>query len=216
MDVSMPELNGIEGKRQICGEGEHPKVLGLSMHRDPMSAQEILRAGARGYPLKDAEDDKLLRAIRAVSRGESDLSPAVCDAVLQSRLTSREREALTRIAEGFKNKEIAAPLRLSVYTAESHRGRVLEKLNLHDTGEVVRFALRNEVMDQTSPVSSGGRCPGLGPRYRFAGAPRCGAVSLHYSATPPGRRPMPSRYSPNHSRTGSPGSCRPPSRHRTT
>lgn len=153
MDVSMPELNGIEGTRQICAELPQTKVIGLSMHKDSVYVREILRAGARGYLLKDSEDDDLLRAIRAVARGEAFLSPAISDAVLTDYrkhvsnpvdlLTSREREVLTLIAEGKTNKEIANALQLSVYTVESHRGSVMEKLNLHNTGDIVRFALRN-------------------------------------------------------------------------
>ncbi len=153
MDVSMPELNGIEGTRQICEELTHTKVIGLSMHKDAVYVREILRAGARGYLLKDSEDEDLLKAIRAVHRGEAYLSPAISDAVLTDyrkhvsnpidQLTSREREILTMIAEGKSNKEIATALKLSVYTIESHRGSVMEKLNLHNTGDIVRFALRN-------------------------------------------------------------------------
>jgi DNA-binding NarL/FixJ family response regulator len=156
MDVSMPDLNGIEGTRQICDELTQTKVIGLSMHKDSVYVRELLRAGARGYLLKDSEDDDLLRAIRAVSRGEAFLSPAVSDAVLTDYrkhvtnpvdlLTSREREVLTMIAEGKTNKEIANALNLSVYTVESHRGSVMEKLNLHNTGDIVRFALRNGLM----------------------------------------------------------------------
>lgn len=153
MDVSMPDLNGIEGTRQICDDLPHTKVIGLSMHKDSVYVREILRAGARGYLLKDSEDDDLLRAIRAVSRGEAFLSPAISDAVLTDYrrhvsnpvdlLTSREREVLAMIAEGKTNKEIANMLNLSVYTVESHRGSVMEKLNLHNTGDIVRFALRS-------------------------------------------------------------------------
>lgn len=156
MDVSMPELNGIEGTRRICEELTQTKVIGLSMHRDSVYVREILRAGARGYLLKDSEDDDLIRAIRAVARGEAFLSPAVSDAVLSDYrkhvsnpvdlLTSREREVLTMIAEGKTNKEIANALNLSVYTIESHRGSVMDKLNLHNTGDIVRFALRNGLM----------------------------------------------------------------------
>ncbi len=156
MDVSMPELNGIEGTRQICDELPQTKVIGLSMHKDSVYVREILRAGARGYLLKDSEDDDLVRAVRAVARGEAFLSPAISDAVLSDYrkhvsnpvdlLTSREREVLTLIAEGKTNKEIANSLNLSVYTVESHRGSVMEKLNLHNTGDIVRFALRNGLM----------------------------------------------------------------------
>jgi DNA-binding NarL/FixJ family response regulator len=153
IDVSMPELNGIEGTRQICEELTQTRVIGLSMHRDSVYVREILRAGARGYLLKDSEDDDLLRAIRSVFRGEAFLSPAIADAVLTDYrkhvsnpvdlLTSREREVLSMIADGKTNKEIANTLHLSVYTVESHRGSVMEKLNLHNTGDIVRFALRN-------------------------------------------------------------------------
>lgn len=153
MDVSMPELNGIEGTRQICDELTDTKVLALSMHKDSVYVREILRAGALGYLLKDSEDDDLLKAIRAVARGEAFLSPAISFAVLSDYkkhvsnpvdlLTSREREILSMIAEGKANKEIASILNLSVYTVESHRGSVMEKLNLHNTGDIVRFALRS-------------------------------------------------------------------------
>jgi DNA-binding NarL/FixJ family response regulator len=153
MDVSMPELNGIEGTRQICDEFPQTRVLALSMHKDSVYVREILRAGARGYLLKDSEDDDLVKAIRAVHRGEAYLSPAISGAVLTDYkkhvsnpvdlLTSREREILTMIADGKTNKEIANSLNLSVYTVESHRGSVMEKLNLHNAGDIVRFALRN-------------------------------------------------------------------------
>lgn len=153
MDVSMPELNGIESTRQICGEMKNVKVVALSMHRDSVYVREILRAGASGYLVKDSEDDDLVKAIRAIHQGEAFLSPAISDAVLTDYrrhvsnpvdlLTSREREVLTMVADGKTNKEIATTLNLSVYTIESHRGSVMEKLNLHNTGDIVRFALRN-------------------------------------------------------------------------
>lgn len=153
MDISMPELNGIEATRQICDEMTHTKVVALSMHKDSVYVREILRAGARGYLLKESEDDDLVKAIRSVHRGEAFLSPAISGAVLTDYrkhvsnpvdlLTSREREILTMVAEGKTNKEIANTLSLSVYTVESHRGSVMEKLNLHNAGDIVRFAIRN-------------------------------------------------------------------------
>ncbi len=153
MDVSMPELSGIEGTRRISELCPRTRVLALSMHRDAVYVREILRAGARGYLVKDADDDALIGAVRAIAQGEGYLSPAVADAVLDDYrkhvsnpidlLTSREREVLQLIAEGKTNKEIATILTLSVYTVESHRGRIMEKLNLHSAGDVVRFALRN-------------------------------------------------------------------------
>ena len=153
MDISIPEINGIEATRQICNELAHTNVVALSMHKDSVYVREILRAGARGYLLKESEDDDLVKAIRSVHRGEAFLSPAISGAVLTDYrkhvsnpvdlLTSREREILTMVAEGKTNKEIANTLSLSVYTVESHRGSVMEKLNLHNTGDIVRFAIRN-------------------------------------------------------------------------
>lgn len=135
MDISMPELNGIEGTRQICDTLPQTKVIALSMHKDSVYVREILRA------------------IRSVNRGEAFLSPAISDAILidyrrfvsnpVDLLTSREREVLTMIAEGQTNKDIANALSLSVYTVESHRGSLMEKLNLHSTGDILRFGIRN-------------------------------------------------------------------------
>lgn len=135
MDISMPELNGIEGTRQICDTLPKTKVIALSMHKDSVYVREILRA------------------IRSVNRGEAFLSPAISDAILidyrrfvsnpVDLLTSREREVLTMIAEGQTNKDIANALSLSVYTVESHRGSLMGKLNLHSTGDILRFGIRN-------------------------------------------------------------------------
>ena len=157
MDVAMPELNGIEATRRMAEAAPRTRVLALSMHKDSVYVREILRAGARGYLLKDAVDEDLIAAVRAVARGEGYLSPGVADAVLTDDrqhvtdpidlLTSREREVLQLIAEGKTNKEIATTLNLSVYTVDAHRGRIMEKLNLHSTGELVRFAIRKGLVD---------------------------------------------------------------------
>jgi DNA-binding NarL/FixJ family response regulator len=157
MDVAMPELNGIEATRRLIASSPRTRVLALSMHKDSAYVREILRAGARGYLLKDSNEADLLAAVRAVAKGEGYLSPGVSDAVLTDYrrhvtdpldlLTSREREVLQLIAEGKTNKEIATSLTLSVYTVEAHRGRVMEKLNLHSTGELVRFALLSGLID---------------------------------------------------------------------
>ena len=157
MDVTMPELNGIEATRRLVTASPRTRVLALSMHKDAVYVREILRAGARGYLLKDSADADLIAAVRSVAKGEGYLSPAVSDAVLTDYrrhvtdpldlLTTREREVLQMIAEGKTNKEIATTLNLSVYTIEAHRGRVMEKLNLHSTGELVRFALRSGLID---------------------------------------------------------------------
>jgi DNA-binding NarL/FixJ family response regulator len=153
MDVSMPGCNGIEAARRILTELPSTRILGLSMYKDSVYVRELLRAGASGYLVKDCDDAELLLAIRAVARGEAYLSPAVTSAVLTDYrrsvanpvdlLTAREREVLVMIAEGKTNKEIATALNLSIYTVESYRGSLMEKLNLHNTGDIVRFALRN-------------------------------------------------------------------------
>jgi two-component system, NarL family, response regulator NreC len=157
MDVAMPELNGIEATRRLARLAPRARVLALSMHKDSVYVREILRAGAHGYLLKDAIDRDLLAAVRAVAGGDGYLSPAVSDAVLTDYrrhvtdpldlLSSREREVLQMIAEGKTNKDIANVLNLSVYTVDAHRGRIMEKLNLHSVNELVRFAVRNGLVD---------------------------------------------------------------------
>src|SRR6202167_1947860 len=157
MDVAMPELNGIEATRRMIDVAPHARVLALSMHKDSVYVREILRAGARGYLLKDSISSDLLAAVRAIARGEGYLSPGVSDAVLNDYrrhvtdpidlLSSRERAVLQMIAEGKTNKEIATVLNLSVYTVDAHRGRIMEKLNLHSVTELVRFAVRCGLVD---------------------------------------------------------------------
>jgi len=157
MDVAMPELNGIEATRRLAASVPHARVLALSMHKDSVYVREILRAGARGYVLKESIAGDLVKAVRAVAAGEGYLSPAVSNAVLDDYrrhvtnpidlLTSREREVLQMLAEGKTNKEIAAVLDLSVYTIDAHRGRIMEKLNVHSINELVRFAVRNGLID---------------------------------------------------------------------
>jgi DNA-binding NarL/FixJ family response regulator len=157
MDVAMPELNGIEATRRLAASMPHTRVIALIMHKDSVYVREILRAGARGYLLKDSGAEDLVSAIRAVAKGESYLSPAVSNAVLDDYrkhvtnpidlLTSREREVLQMLAEGKTNKEIAGVLNLSVYTVDAHRGRIMEKLNLHSINDLVRFAVRNGIIE---------------------------------------------------------------------
>jgi two-component system response regulator NreC len=157
MDVAMPELNGIEATRRMAGVSPRSRVLALSMHKDSVYVREILRAGARGYLLKDSISSDLLAAVRAIARGEGYLSPGVSDAVLNDYrqhvtdpidlLTSREREVLQMIAEGKTNKEIATVLNLSVYTVDAHRGHIMEKLNVHSVTDLVRFAVRAGLVD---------------------------------------------------------------------
>lgn len=157
MDVAMPDVNGVEATKRIVAANQRAKVLVLSMHKEAVYVREILRAGARGYILKDAIDTELLNAIRSVARGDGYVSPAVSSALLQDYqhrskdpadlLSPREREVLGLIAEGKTNKEVATKLNLSVYTVDSHRSKIMEKLNLHSTGELVRFAIKNGLAD---------------------------------------------------------------------
>ncbi len=157
MDVAMPELNGIEATRRLRDVSPRTKVLVLSMHKEAVYVREILKAGARGYILKDAIDTELISAIQSVARGDGYISPAISGTLLSDYrqnitnpldlLSSREREVLQLIAEGKTNKEVATRLNLSVYTVDSHRGKIMEKLNLHSTGELVRFAMKQGLVD---------------------------------------------------------------------
>lgn len=157
MDVAMPELNGIEATRRIMQANPRTRILALSMHKDAVYVREILRAGARGYLLKDAIDSDLVKAVEHVASGDGYVSPAVADSVLDDYrrhvtdpvdlLSSREREILQLIAEGKTNKDVAGLLNLSVHTVDAHRGRIMEKLNLHSAGELVRFAMRKGLID---------------------------------------------------------------------
>jgi two-component system, NarL family, response regulator NreC len=152
LDVGLPDISGVEATRRIMESCPDCRVLILSMHRDSVYVRETLRAGAKGYLLKDSIDEDLLTAIRAVARGEGFLSPAVSRTVLDDYqqhmtdpldlLTAREREILQLLAEGLTAKEIATRLNLSVYTVDAHRGRILKKLNVHTGGDLIRFAMR--------------------------------------------------------------------------
>jgi len=162
MDIALPELNGIEATRQVTKRNEGVKVLILTMHSDDVYVRQSLKAGARGYLLKDSEDMDLLKAIKAISRGGSFFSPAVSKVLLQgylgdgggrevednlALLTDREREVLQLIAEGKTNKEVAVSLSVSVNTVETHRKHIMEKLDLHNTAELVRFAVRKKIVE---------------------------------------------------------------------
>ena len=157
MDVQMPELNGIEATKKMVAANARLRILVLSMHKEAVYVREILRAGARGYILKDAIDTELLSAVRfggarrrlyqsGCRRRSQRQTPRIPSNPLD-RLSPREREVLLLIAEGKTNKEIATHLNLSVYTVDSHRGKIMEKLNLHSAGELVRFAMKNGLVD---------------------------------------------------------------------
>lgn len=151
MDIAMPKVNGVEATRRIMENCPDCKILILSMHKDAVYVRETLRAGAKGYLLKESIDQDLLRAIRAVAEGDGFLSPEVSRTVLDDyqktedpfdSLTAREREVLQMLAEGKVAKEIATELDISVYTVDAHRGRIMKKLSLRSSTEIVRFAMR--------------------------------------------------------------------------
>lgn len=161
LDITMPNLNGIEAARQITASLPQTCVVMLSMHSDEAYVLRALKAGARGYLLKESAEGELIDAVRAVSQGKAFFSPAVSRVLvedyvrqLQDReiedsyelLTTREREVLQLIAEGKSNKDIAAMLNLSLYTVETHRGNLMEKLNLHTVPELILYAVRKGVI----------------------------------------------------------------------
>lgn len=153
MDISMAGMNGLECTRLLSERSPNTKVIILSMHRDPVYVREALRVGAKGYLVKEDTEENLLSAIRNVAKGNAFLSPAVAGVVVTDfrkhvsnpldLLSAREREVLYLIAEGLTNKEVAKRLGLSVYTIEAHRSRVMEKLNLQSSVDLVRFAIRH-------------------------------------------------------------------------
>ena len=164
LDVAMPKMNGIEVAGRVQKLDPPPKVIILSMHADESYIIRALAAGARGYLLKDATDEDLLPAIRAVSKGKPFFSPAVSAVLmedyvrqLQARgltdsyevLTEREREVLQLLAEGRSNKEVASLLNVGVSTVETHRANLMQKLNLHNTAEIVLYAVRKVIIVQS-------------------------------------------------------------------
>ena len=161
MDIAMPILNGIEAARQIGGRLHHAAIVFLSMHSDESYVLRALKAGARAYLLKDSAEQDLINAIRAVAEGKAFFSPAISKMLvedymrqMQKRrvddsyelLTTREREILQLLAEGKNNKEVAALLNLSLYTVETHRSNIFQKLNLHSGAELILYAIRKGVI----------------------------------------------------------------------
>jgi DNA-binding NarL/FixJ family response regulator len=155
LDITMPGLNGLEVAARVSSVSPGTRILILSMHANEGYVAQALRAGVAGYLLKDAAATELEVALRAVSRGDSYLSPAisrtVVDGFLQrsdaapdplAALTARQREILQLIAEGRSTREIAEDLGVSVKTVETHRSQLMDRLNIHDIPGLVRFAIR--------------------------------------------------------------------------
>ena len=161
LDVSMPLMNGIEATRQITRRSPEVRILILSMHANEAYIIQALKAGAKGYMLKDSADTDLIRAVLAVAAGKSFFSPAVAKVMLDDyvrhladkgivdrfeSLSEREREIFQLVAEGHSNKDTADILGVSAATVETHRSHVLQKLDIHNTAELVLYAVRRGVI----------------------------------------------------------------------
>ena len=156
MDISMPDLNGIEATRQIVADSPDVKIIALSMHSDKRYVKGVLSAGASGYLLKDSAFEELVEAIRTVDTGRFYLSAGIAgvvvkdyvgsqankDALTSDILSAREREVLQLLAEGKSTKEIASDLHVSVKTIETHRQNIMQKLNIHTIAGLTRYAIR--------------------------------------------------------------------------
>ena len=161
MDIGMPNLNGIEAGHQMTQENPELAIVIVSMHSDESYVLRALKAGARGYLLKDSAEADLIKAVHVVYAGKSFFSPAVSKVLLDDYvrklrrsgtedayvlLTPREREILQLVAEGKSNKDVANLLNLSVYTVESHRSNLMEKLNLRGLPELILYAVRRGII----------------------------------------------------------------------
>ena len=161
MDIAMPQLNGVEAARQILNRDPETAIVMLSMHSDESYVLRSLKAGARAYLLKDSAEADLVAAIQAIIEGKSFFSPGVRALLKEDYihrlakfgaddtyelLTPREREVLQLVAEGRSNKEVAALLNLSLYTVETHRTHILQKLNLHSVPDLILYAVRKGII----------------------------------------------------------------------
>ena len=158
LDISMPKLNGIEVARIVKEKHPNVKVLILTMYEDEGYVNEMVRAGADGYVLKNADKKEILMAVRSIASGERFFSPTISKLMIEGfikkastsdsmktdiRLTKREVEVLRFIAEGLTSREIADKLFLSLNTVNTHRTNIMKKLNIHDTAGLVKYALQN-------------------------------------------------------------------------
>ncbi len=152
VDISMPVLNGIDAARELRKSSPKSKIILLTRHDEDQYVTEALQAGVKGYVLKSQVASDLVKAIQQVCRGEVYLSPSVSGAVVGAYLsktqlsadplTSRERQVLQLVGEGKSSKEVATLLGISIKTAESHRSRLMQKLDIHETASLVRYAIR--------------------------------------------------------------------------
>jgi len=167
MDVAMPLLNGLEATRQIIKLVPGTKVLVLTSYGDDECVEQLMRAGAAGYLIKQTAANDLLKAIREVQRGNAFFSPIIAKRLRDqcresfsagqpirkgAELTSREAEVLQLIAEGFSNKQIAGELSISIKTVEKHRQQVMNKLNIHDVAGLTRYAITKGMVEHNVPA----------------------------------------------------------------
>jgi DNA-binding NarL/FixJ family response regulator len=159
LDISMPQLNGVEALRQIRKVSPHTETLILSMHRSEKLVREAIDAGARGYLAKDDADDNLIAAVEALRHHQPYfnskivMAAASANAVedsksLRSTLTPRQREIIQLLAEGKSNKEVATILKISVKTAETHRANIMMRLDLHSFADLMHYAIRNDIIQR--------------------------------------------------------------------
>jgi len=158
MDLSLPELNGLDATRHILKDAPETEVLVLTMHQSEELARDVLQAGARGYVLKSDADENLIAAVESLRQHKPFLTPTVTEFVLDGyirdgadqdasrRVTAREREIIQLIAEGKSNKNAAAALKISVKTIEAHRANIMRKLHLRSVSDLVRYAIRNKIV----------------------------------------------------------------------
>jgi len=164
LDISMPELNGIEAARQILQASPNTEILILSVHYSDQLIREILEAGVRGYVVKSDSDRDLVVAVEALANHKPFFTPRATELILSNfsnkggssgrmlqfvgdRLTSREREIVHLLSEGRTSREVASALSISVKTAETHRSNIMRKLEMHSVSELVRYAVRNQIIE---------------------------------------------------------------------
>jgi DNA-binding NarL/FixJ family response regulator len=163
LDISMPDLNGVDAARRIRKESPNTEILILSVHYSDQLIRDILEAGVRGYIVKSDSDRDLIVAVETLASHKPFLTPRATEVMLSSfkegrmrtelptalrdRLTTREREIVQLLAEGKSSKEVASSLNISVKTAETHRANIMRKLQLHTVSELVRYAVRNQIVE---------------------------------------------------------------------
>ena len=167
MDLSMPELNGLQATIRLKEERPEIKVVALTVHEDESYLRQLCKAGAAGYVLKRSAGDELIQAIRMVAKGGLFFDPTLANRALAGQrapaaadgeprpaeLSEREKDVLIQLAWGYSNKEIAAKLRISVKTVETYKVRIGEKLGLRSRSEIVQYAMRQGWMSETSPLT---------------------------------------------------------------